>query len=585
MAVPTVQEIRLPLLEHAVVNEYRFKDMVEALENHFSLTAEERKELTNGGYRKFYDRCSNAQDNLKKAGLLESAKPGHHKITTHGLQVLRQNPESIDNNLLKQLRLSLEATGDNPIPENPPQPPLGAKNDMQLNFTEDEETILNAIETPSSHIDTIVRTTRLPIAKVSSLLSVLELKGIVEQMPGKQFRKVEREMNLDPLLVGGWPSGDTQTRHISQKSVPHSVSDPNDSGPVVPPPALSDDEHSTIMAVETHSVDVNTRGRTAQEPIVTARRTAWDPVTKKGYEIVLPASEEVQRALLDIEYPLHGIRIRDAMEKLAKVFSLTAEQVRATKSKKNSHRIFYDRVHYQLSALVKSGKLIRLDSGRFTSSGQNLQRVGMPIVETEDRGDVSARLDSTIHYAEKHKVDDPTPYELMETSYQEIRGKLATRLLEQIADNSSSFFGKLVINLLVKMAYGGSPQDVESIGRSDDGGIEGIVNEDKFGFELVYIQAKWLAKTVGQSDVQKFALAMREHQTRKGIFITPSDFSEEAREYVIAIDSKIVLIDGHQLAQFMIDYNVGASTVKTYEIKHLDSDYFIEVDASQAQDS
>ena len=119
MAVPTVPEIRLPLLEHAAANEYRFKDMVEALENHFSLTEEERKELANAGKtRIFYDRCSYAQDDLKKAGLIESAKPRHHKITVRGVEVLRQNLDSIDNRFLKQLRESVKPSDNHPTSED-----------------------------------------------------------------------------------------------------------------------------------------------------------------------------------------------------------------------------------------------------------------------------------------------------------------------------------------------------------------------------------------------------------------------------------------------------------------------------------
>ena len=293
----------------------------------------------------------------------------------------------------------------------------------------------------------------------------------------------------------------------------------------------------------------------------------------------------MRRALLDIGYPPNGIRIRDVVERLAEGFSLTVEQLRATKSKKNGHRVFYDRVHNQVDALVRLGKLIRLDSGEVAYPEQVFERDGLSTEETEDAGDTPNVLDDTTHYSKKEGVDVPSREEMIESNYREVKEELVTRLQERIAGNSPFFFGELVINLLVQMGYGCSPRDVESIGRSDDGGIDGLVNEDKFGLESVYIQAKWREETIGQSEVQKLALALREHQTRKGIFITHSKFSEDAREYVNAIDSKIVLIDGRQLAEFMIDHNIGVSTVKTYEIKRVDSDYFIETDDSQTQDS
>ena len=588
MAMPTSIEIRLALLQHAAEGEYRFGDIVEALVDYFSLTKTEKNEFVPSGAKpRFYGRCGWAQTDLRLAGLLESRRHGYCNITTLGLEVLKQNPESIDNSLLNQLRESLEPSDNNPTPENPPLPPLGTQNDAQLNVTEDEETLLKAIETPSSHIDTIVRTTRLPIAKVSSLLSMLELKGIVEQMPGKQFGKVELGMKPDPLHEGGATVVERQSKQFGESSTPRSANETNDSEPVTAPPALIENENTTSATVETHSANVGTLAHTAEEPMViaTAMRTAWDPVEKKECELDFPAPEEVRRALLDIGYPPHGLRVRDAMERLAGRFSLTSEQLRATKSKKNSHRIFYDRVHYQIGALVKSENLIRLDSGRYAHPEQEFSRDGISTDVTEDAGDTPNVLDDTTHHGKKEGVDVPTLEEMIETNYREFREDLVTRLQERIAGNSPFFFGELVVNLLVQMGYGCSPRNIESIGRSDDGGIDGLVNEDKFGLESVYIQAKWREETVDQSEVQKLALALRQHQTRKGIFITPSKFSEDAREYVNAIDSKIVLIDGHQLAEYMIDLNIGVSVVKSYEIKRVDSDYFIETDDSQTQDS
>ena len=163
----------------------------------------------------------------------------------------------------------------------------------------------------------------------------------------------------------------------------------------------------------------------------------------------------------------------------------------------------------------------------------------------------------------------------IEKIYQQISEELAVELLQKIKDNSPTFFEELVVDLLVKMGYGGTREDAGSaVGGSGDGGIDGIINEDRLGLDVVYIQAKRWESTVGRPEIQKFAGALQGQRARKGIFITTSDFSKEAREYVQSIDSKIILIDGDQLAQFMIDYNVGVSTVNSYEIKQVDSDYF-----------
>ena len=172
--------------------------------------------------------------------------------------------------------------------------------------------------------------------------------------------------------------------------------------------------------------------------------------------------------------------------------------------------------------------------------------------------------------------DTPSPEEFIEENYQAIRERLAADLLKKIKDNTPAFFEELVIDLLVAMGYGGSREDAEAVGRSGDGGIDGIINEDRLGLDVVYVQAKQWEDNVSRPEIQKFAGALQGQRARKGVFITTSGFTKGAEEYVKAIDSKIILIDGNQLAQYMIDHNVGVSTVETYEIKRVDSDYFAE---------
>lgn len=170
-----------------------------------------------------------------------------------------------------------------------------------------------------------------------------------------------------------------------------------------------------------------------------------------------------------------------------------------------------------------------------------------------------------------------TPEEQIEQAYENLKNNLASVILSQLRGSSPSFFERVVVEVLVKMGYGGSLKDAgEAIGKSGDEGIDGIIKEDRLGLDIIYIQAKKWESTVSRPEIQKFAGALQGKRARKGIFITTSDFSQSAREYVSAIDSKIILIDGQRLAQFMIDFNVGAITEATYELKRIDADYFSE---------
>ena len=174
--------------------------------------------------------------------------------------------------------------------------------------------------------------------------------------------------------------------------------------------------------------------------------------------------------------------------------------------------------------------------------------------------------------------DSITPSEALEKAYENLRSELAAELLEKLKAAGASFFERVVVELLVKMGYGGSRSDAgKAVGRSGDGGIDGIIKEDKLGLDVVYIQAKkWGTNSVGSPDVMQFAGALQAQKATKGIFITTSRFTEDARKYVMQIGSKIVLIDGEQLAQLMIENDVGVSTVSLYPVKRIDSDYFEE---------
>jgi restriction system protein len=175
-------------------------------------------------------------------------------------------------------------------------------------------------------------------------------------------------------------------------------------------------------------------------------------------------------------------------------------------------------------------------------------------------------------------VSSATPSEALETAYENLRDELVDELLARLKKSSPSFFERIVVELLVKMGYGGSRADAgKAIGKTGDGGIDGIIKEDKLGLDVVYIQAKrWDNNPVGRPDVMQFAGALQAQKANKGIFITTSRFTDDARAYVSQIGSKIVLIDGEQLSHLMVEHDVGVSTVSQCPVKRIDADYFDE---------
>ena len=287
----------------------------------------------------------------------------------------------------------------------------------------------------------------------------------------------------------------------------------------------------------------------------TVIRKGWNPDTEQEYEVELPANDVVEKALLKIDYPLGGLRREEVADILAEEFSLTDEQRNA--KNKVGQRLFNFYLGIMIPGLVKSGKIVE-------------PKYGWIHIDPDQMIEQDKAL--------KNDFDNSggTPEKSIEGNYQQIRRELAAELLQKIKDNTPAFFEELVVDLLVKMGYGGSREDAEAVGRSGDGGIDGIINEDRLGLDVIYVQAKRWEGNVSRPEIQKFAGALQGQRARKGVFITTSNFTREATGYVDTIDSKIVLIDGNQLAQLMIDHDVGVSVEKTYEIKRVDSDYFAE---------
>ena len=279
--------------------------------------------------------------------------------------------------------------------------------------------------------------------------------------------------------------------------------------------------------------------------------------------------------------------LRDAITYLADIFNLSDEE-RKELLASAQQAVFDNRVGWARTYLKKADLLVSPKRGYFqiTDKGkdvliQNPGEINIKFlnkfpgfIEFKTTKKDNDKLDSEI--TEIIEISETTPQESIEFGYQKIRKELELELLNRVKSCSPDFFERLVVDLLVRMGYGGSRRDAgRAIGKSGDGGIDGIIKEDKLGLDIVYIQAKrWDNTVVGRPEIQKFVGALHGQRARKGVFITTSRFSQEAREYVSIIDSKIVLIDGQELAQLMIDNHVGVSTVSIYEIKKIDSDYF-----------
>lgn len=278
--------------------------------------------------------------------------------------------------------------------------------------------------------------------------------------------------------------------------------------------------------------------------------------------------------------------LREAIDSLAKAFELTEDELKKLLPS-GQQAVFDNRVGWAKAYLKKACLLetTRFGHFRITPRGKEVlsekpSRIDVRFLERFDEFREFRALRHTrpnhTETAENRADSETTPEEALESAYERLKVNLASELLQQIKNTPPSLFEKIVIDLLVKMGYGGSLQDAgQAIGKSGDDGIDGFIKEDRLGLDIIYIQAKRWENTVGRPEVQKFAGALQGQRAKKGIMITTSEFSKEAREYVTRIDNKIVLIDGKQLTNLMIDYNVGVSPISIYEIKKVDSDYFL----------
>lgn len=275
----------------------------------------------------------------------------------------------------------------------------------------------------------------------------------------------------------------------------------------------------------------------------------------------------------------------ECIQKLASEFTLSPEE-QGQLLPSGSRTTFENRVAWATTYLYKAGLVERTGRKRIriTDRGQRA------IQESPLRIDMTYLSQFPEYQAFRQRTDpspdpspiddiagqsDVTPDEQLASSYRILRQTLSQDLLDRIKQSSPRFFETLVVDLLVSMGYGGTRQDAgQAVGGSGDDGIDGIIKEDKLGLDFVYIQAKRWEGPVGRPVVQAFAGSLEGHRVRKGVFITTSTFTKDALEYVTRIEKRIVLVDGDQLADLMIDYGIGVTDVAVYHVKRVDLDYF-----------
>jgi restriction system protein len=303
--------------------------------------------------------------------------------------------------------------------------------------------------------------------------------------------------------------------------------------------------------------------------------------------MAIPDFQSIMLPLLKYLEDKKEHHIREAIETLSQQFGLTPEE-RKTLLASGQQYVFDNRVGWARTYLKKAGLIETTRRGYLKITERGLQvlqenpkeinvRYLMKFPEFVEFRSLKREKEEPDKEKEAGIVDLLTPEELIENAYQRLRQNLAAELIQRVKECSPSFFEKLVIDLLISMGYGGTRKDAgEAIGRSGDEGIDGIIKEDRLGLDVVYIQAKRWENPVTRPEIQKFAGALLGRKAKKGIFITTSGFTKDAREYAEKIESKIVLIDGETLAQLMIDHNIGVSPVASYTLKKIDNDYFAE---------
>lgn len=300
--------------------------------------------------------------------------------------------------------------------------------------------------------------------------------------------------------------------------------------------------------------------------------------------MAIPDYQSIMLPLLKFASDQKEHSINEAIKFLADQFNLSQDE-RKELLPSGQQEVFVNRVGWARTYLKKSGLLeaprrgiIKINARGKKILDSNPNEINNKLLSQFDEfKQFKTRRRKQNNDQDEIAVQIKTPEEAFESAYENLRNELANDILDHLKKCDPSLFEKIVIEVLVKMGYGGTLRDAgKAIGKSGDEGIDGIIKEDRLGLDIIYVQAKRWDGNIGRPEIQKFAGALQGQRAKKGIFITTSNFSKDAIDFVSKIDSKIILIDGEQLSEYMIDFNVGVTTTSTYELKKIDSDYFLE---------
>ena len=296
----------------------------------------------------------------------------------------------------------------------------------------------------------------------------------------------------------------------------------------------------------------------------------------------IPDFQALMRPLLDLHADGREHLNRDLVNTLAQQLALTEEQRREMLPSGRA-KLFDNRVGWAKTYLANAGLIEspRRAVSVITQRGQQMLATHQGPINLRLLNDLPDKpvkvAPAESHVASTSETLEISPLEAVENAHLQIKKDIERSLLSKIAANPPEFLERVVVDLIVKMGYGGNLKDAgEAIGRSGDEGIDGIIKEDPLGLDTIYLQAKRYEGTIGRPDIQKFAGALQGQRAKKGIFITTSSYTKEAKDFVSKIDTKIILIDGPMLAQLMYEHGVGVATHTVYEIKRVDTDYFDE---------
>jgi restriction system protein len=277
--------------------------------------------------------------------------------------------------------------------------------------------------------------------------------------------------------------------------------------------------------------------------------------------------------------------LAELRQRISQELHLTDEEL-AERLASDSQTVFSNRVAWAVQYLKSAGAIRAVRRGVYEITDRGLSLLKTQPVEitvktlrqfpefVEFQGR-SSEVDQTAVPVTPYAGSKSTPEETLENSFQALRDALANELLESVKGGTPAAFEKIVVDLLVAMGYGGSVEDAgKVVGKSGDGGIDGIIKQDKLGLDFLYVQAKRWRDVVGSPEVMKFSGSLTKKHANRGVFITTSWFSNDALEYVEEMPQRIILIDGKRLALLMIEHNVGVAPTKTYTLKRMDQDYF-----------